>query len=202
MSLSEKNIIAPPIGGILRCEYLVIGSGAGGSLSADYLSRKGNDVLVAEEGPFAKLENDDCRVANAFHKIWRNGGAIPVVGNTKFLFAEGRCVGGSTMINASLISTLPEEIIEEWKNEYMIDAFEPNMIAEYQNRIKTALDVRVLDDTGNQVSRLFKEGAFRSGYKGFDVPCSARFENGTLVKNNMQETFLKSAAKRGVRILP
>ena len=34
----------------LQCEYLIIGSGAGGSTASKYLIEKGKDVILIEEG--------------------------------------------------------------------------------------------------------------------------------------------------------
>ena len=42
----NKNIDTKDI----RCEFLIIGSGAGGSVASKYLTDLGKDVLLVEEG--------------------------------------------------------------------------------------------------------------------------------------------------------
>lgn len=201
MSISQKSFINVFSSGETKCEFLVIGSGAGGSLSAEYLAKNGKEVLIAEEGPFLNLQNEDCRVVNAFPAIWRDGGAIPVLSNAKFLFTEGRVLGGSTMINAGLIGNLPEKVAEEWRSKYQIDGFDYKSFARYEDTIGQALGVKVLDDAGNRAGELMKIGASKLGYKGYDIPAAAGIKNGIYKKNNMQETFLKSAAEHDAKII-
>lgn len=185
-----------------RCECLVIGSGAGGSLTADYLAKKGKEVMVVEEGPWVTLQGDQCRVVRAFPAIWRDGGAIPILGNAKFLLAEGRCVGGSTMINAGLIGSLPEEVLEEWRREYAIDGFDYPSFLRYEDEVKKKLGASIMDDRDNHAGTLLKLGASRVGFMGYDIPVAATYdENGLLKKNNMQETFLRRAISHGTKVI-
>ncbi len=186
----------------LRCKNMVIGSGAGGSLTASYLAGKGEDVLIAEEGPFVRLKKKDCSVSNTFPLMWREGGIIPIWGNAKFVFAEGRCVGGSTMVNSGLIHRLPDEIISEWIKEFKIVGLEVKWIGRYHDEVEEALGVKILNNEKNEANLLFKKGARDCNFKGMDVPVAATFSNGNIKKNNMVETFLKKAFEGGAKIIP
>ena len=48
MGMGEEARIGE--GGPVRCEYLTIGSGAGGSVAAMELAEAGKDVIIVEEG--------------------------------------------------------------------------------------------------------------------------------------------------------
>jgi choline dehydrogenase-like flavoprotein len=181
-----------------RVETLVIGSGAGGSLVADYLSKKGEEVLVVEEGALHE-EFDGSSTSESFVHSWRSGGAIPVVSNTKLALAEGRCVGGSTMINAGLINSISQETADSWRKRFAIDSFDFTEYEGFRAEIEHSLGARLLD-THNPTDTLFKNAAAALGHPGRDIPTAASVGE-PLAKNNMQRTYLKSAVAAGAKIL-
>src|SRR5262245_13424155 len=83
----------------LVCDVAVIGSGAGGGVVAAELAEAGLDVLVLEEGGYHKTEEFTAEVGPAVRKLYRAGGAQMAIGTPPVQFTEGRCVGGSTVIN-------------------------------------------------------------------------------------------------------
>lgn len=184
-----------------RCESLVVGSGAGGALTASVLSRKGKDVVIIEEGPYIKSTLENSSISKSFPEIWRNGGVVPIISNTNMVFAEGRCLGGSTMVNSGLIHRLPAEIADEWSREFGIRDLEHGSLQKYHDAIEKELSVGVIKNNSNIANTLFKQGAERCGFKGMDVPVAAEFTDGRLKKRNMQETFLKGAVSLGARII-
>lgn len=182
------------------CECLVIGSGAGGSLTSSHLSKIGKDVLVVEEGPY--FENHSwLTTTSSFPDVWREGGLIPVMGRTKMVFAEGRCLGGSTMMNAALINRISEETASDWAKNWQIDGFDFKTIEKYQDKIAVGLGANVLQSSGNLAAEYLKEGAKKLGFKGGDIPMAAKFTPSGVKKNNMRETYLREAAECGAKIL-
>ena len=100
--------------GVLAAQHLVVGSGAGGALTAARLAEAGQDVLLVEEGPAV----DQARWSRSRWSRWtastgmrRVGGARPPV----FAYAEGRCLGGGTEINSGLYHLAGDELLEEWR---------------------------------------------------------------------------------------
>jgi choline dehydrogenase-like flavoprotein len=185
----------------LSYEYVVVGSGAGGALTAAYLSAKGKRILVIEEGPLGVLHGDEYAMTNAVPRLFREGGLIPIFSNTNFVFAEGRCLGGSTMVNAGLINHLAEETVTKWEKTYLIEHLAWDIVRRYQNEIAQALDAHVLSQPNNPADTLFKKGAAAIGLDGYDIPVAVTEKKGELKKNNMQRTFLKWAIENGVDIL-
>lgn len=178
-----------------------MGSGAGGALTSSFLAEKGRDVLIVEEGPDIKSTLEDSNITNAFPDVWRNGGVIPISGNANMAFAEGRCLGGSTMINSGLIHRLPVEIIEEWGREFKIRELNHDLMQGFHNSIERELSVAAITNSKNIANALFKKGAGICGFKGVDVPVAAEFKDGLLKKRNMRVTYLQRAEKSGARIV-
>lgn len=185
----------------LKCECLVIGSGAGGALTANYLAGRGRDVLVAEEGPYVRNDAELKGVKDAFPKMWRNGGIMPVFGNCKLIFAEGRCVGGTTMINSGLIAGVSEETVAGWVRRNAIENLDFETLDRYKKIIESQLNIRQLDYKTNPSDGLFRKGAHACGFKGIDVPVAAGVIEGGVKKNNAVETHLRKAAESGARII-
>jgi len=184
------------------CDCLVVGSGAGGAVTASYLAEQGKDVLIIEEGPYvASSSHEKARITSSFPKLWRDGGVIPVLGKTTFAFAEGRGVGGGTMINSALMHRLPADVVKNWSNEFAIQGLDSHAIVEAHEKIERQLHVQSLAHRVNIANELFKKGAAGCGFKGVDVPVAA-IEKDRLVKMDMQNTYLKKAVEKGAIIMP
>lgn len=198
-----KNAIIEPAQDALSCEYLVIGSGAGGAFTASVLSKKGGQVLVIEEGPYVMPEHTHTSITGSFMSVWRNGGAMPTVGNGNLVYAEGRCVGGTTMINAGLITPPEEKAIEEWGERFEMEDISYGTVLQYHKQVEQILNAHILNDVENKSGQYFKHGAEKLGIKGQNVKVAAQQnEQGKLVKNNMQKTCLKTAVQSGAKIIP
>lgn len=195
------NVFALDKKSSVRCECLVVGSGAGGALSAAYLAKQGKDVVILEEGPLIRTMPDITGITSVMPVMWREGGIIPVWGNTNLVFAEGRCVGGSTMINAGLINRLSEETVSSWAEHFHIADFTSSKIDRYQADIERRLNAHILSGRENPAGRLFKEGAAKSHFRGAEVPIAVSADGQGLKKSNMVETYLQDAADAGARVI-
>jgi choline dehydrogenase-like flavoprotein len=114
---------SPPLSGNAcpdRCETVVVGSGAGGAVSAAILAGKGHDVLVLEKGPEVAPSAMDGVETNAMHAMFEQGGLLTTADGGISLFA-GSCLGGGTTVNWSASFRLPDEIRHVWNRVYGID---------------------------------------------------------------------------------
>lgn len=100
---------------IYHTDWLVIGSGAGGSIIFHELSKANKDVLLIEEGFHIGTQLTHSSIQDRISNFYRNGGVTPIFGNNIFPFSEGRVVGGTTELNGSLFWRTPEWILSEWK---------------------------------------------------------------------------------------
>jgi choline dehydrogenase-like flavoprotein len=83
--------------------YCVIGSGAGGAVAARTIQQQKPNarVILLELGPLLTHEEFKPTVLESITKLYMNG-AITLSEDEQFLFQQGRCVGGSTVINNSV----------------------------------------------------------------------------------------------------
>ena len=93
----------------ISIDNLIIGSGAGGSTTAHELEKVNQDFLIIEEG--IDPTNIDVKLAgHTVNKFYYNNGATPMFCNSNgplIGYGQGRCVGGSTYINAGYFSETP-----------------------------------------------------------------------------------------------
>ena len=104
-------------------DVLIIGSGAGGAVTAATLARAGRTVTVLEEGPWVDPDALEPFSLEEMVAKYRHGGSCAALGRPAIAYAEGRCVGGSTEINSGLYHRLPPELAEEWQRDYRIEEF-------------------------------------------------------------------------------
>jgi choline dehydrogenase-like flavoprotein len=99
----------------LAADVCVIGSGAGGAVVAARLAEAGKKVVIVEEGPFLKRDrlNHDERAMQI--KSYREGGLQLTVDYDMYIL-QGRCVGGSTLINNGVCFDLPNGVFKAWEN--------------------------------------------------------------------------------------
>ncbi len=103
----------PPAG----ADYVVIGSGAAGAVAAQVLARAGKDVVVLEEGGWHRTPDFKEELYEAMRTMFRDMGFQAATGRSVFPVMQGRCVGGSTVINGAITHRLPREIYEEWARD-------------------------------------------------------------------------------------
>ncbi len=98
----------------MDCDVVIVGSGAGGATTAAELAEAGLDVVVIEEGGYHPTESFSADTMRALRTLYRDGGGGMAVGQPSVLFAEGRCVGGSTVVNGGMSWPAPGRVLDRW----------------------------------------------------------------------------------------
>ncbi len=97
----------------LRTRFLVVGSGAGGSVVACHLARQGGRTLLLERGPWvrpADMDHDELRMLGSLYK---DGGTQTNAAGDMFVL-QGSCVGGSTVLANGVCFRMPERVRRAW----------------------------------------------------------------------------------------
>lgn len=109
----------------LVADALVVGSGAGGAVAACILAEAGLDVLIIEEGGLHKTESFSTDVLEMMRALYRDLGASMILGRPGIIFVEGRCAGGSTVVNGGMCWRTPERILERWQRDEHLPDIDP-----------------------------------------------------------------------------
>lgn len=196
------------MGEILKTEALVIGSGAGGALTASLLAERGFNVAIIEEGPRLMSEDVSPSVTEMMRKMYRRGGITPIIGRPNIALAEGRCVGGGTEINSAIYHRPPDDVIKRWQRDFDIKDFSIDNFLPFYERIEK--DISVTPASPNTASEILKSGADKLGWKGVYAPraqkdcvdanmCATGCPTGA--KQSMSVTYIPRALNAGVKLI-
>ena len=187
----------------LDTQILVIGSGAGGAVTAARLAESGHHVTVAEEGPWVEADAFEPFSLGEMVAKYRHHGASLALGNPNIAYAEGRCVGGSTEINSGLFPRLPDDLAADWATRYAIDEFSPDLLGRYATGIEADLGVSTLPGAPPPSSAALERGATKLGWRNVEFARAFRYDTeGRGTKQTMSRTMLPRARAAGAAILP
>lgn len=105
-------------------DVIVIGSGAGGAVSAAAVADEGHEVLILEAGhhyPSSRITHEEARMTARLFK----DGALQTTKDRDVIVFQGRVVGGSTVINngiclrmkqPGLVHPQAEDVYKSWAN--------------------------------------------------------------------------------------
>lgn len=194
----------------LACDVAVIGSGAGGGVVAAELAEAGLDVIVLEEGGYHSTEEFTTNASAMVRRLYRNGGAQVTLGNPPVQFAEGRCVGGSTVVNGGMSWRTPEKVLERWYREHSIDGIRARDMERYFSRVEKFISAKHQDpDSVGRDNQLLREGAEKKGWKVIpnirnQVHCAGTnncaFGCPTAAKRSTLVTYIPRALSFGARV--
>ncbi len=192
-------------------DFVVVGSGAAGGVAAETLVRAGFAVAIVEEGPWLKTRDMKVDVEATFGRAMRQSGMQLLYGRSVMPLLQGRCVGGSTLVNSAIAWRVPEDVVDDWAARFGLGGsitmrgLEPHFDA-----LERDLGVREVDDRvlgGN--NRMFLEQCAKMGIEAsrmrrYDRDCkgSSLCITGcpTGAKQGMSVTYVPWALRHGARI--
>ena len=131
------------------CDWLVIGSGAGGAPAAAALAAKGLDVLVIDKGKYWPVRLMNHNDTEQYAKIYVAGG-LQASANRQISILQGSAIGGSSLINNCICFRLSEpgwthpqaeDVLDTWSRKFGISVDRARLDAAYEF-IEQRLEVR------------------------------------------------------------
>ena len=193
-------------------DYVIAGSGAAGASVARVLADTGASLAVVEEGPAVSTAEFTDSALQTFNRLYRGRGAQVTSGRAPMLVIQGRCLGGSTVVNSAIMRRLPEEVWQEWSTIHGLGRVLPmEEISRASERIEEELGVEPTPEAiwgGN--NRLLAEGVDRLGLAGSPTRRNAPGCRGSArcnlgcphgAKQSMEVSYLPYARDRGARLL-
>ena len=93
-------------------DFVVVGSGAGGATATLVLAEARRDVVVLEEGPEVRESDRGQGTTAAFMRLFRDCGTQVAMGRSVIPILQGRCLGGTTVVNGAIVWRLPADAYE------------------------------------------------------------------------------------------
>jgi choline dehydrogenase-like flavoprotein len=191
-------------------QALVVGSGAGGAVTALELARAGLDVCVLEQGSRWSLDRYGQDSVEAMRHLYRRRGMTPILGRVPIGYVEGACVGGSTEINSGFWHRTPPEVLLRWKAQFDLDGATPDALEPHFQWAEERLGVATYGGPWPKSTQVFARGIEAMGWAAQEVPraapgckntnaCAAGCPTGS--KQGMSRRILPEAEAAGARLL-
>jgi choline dehydrogenase-like flavoprotein len=191
-----------------RPDVCIVGSGAGGAVVAARLAERGARVVVLEEGGAFGPSDADMREATAYPRLYQQRGQR-ATSDLAITVLQGRALGGSTAVNWTACSRVPERVLALWRDRFgstltpqalapHFEAVEERLSVKEQPEERVNANNRVLWDgvgkLGWQRERALRNvvGCADLGYCGMGCPIGARA--------SADRTYVPDAVARGARI--
>ncbi len=193
----------------LEADVVIVGSGAGGGVSAEILSHAGLRVVLVEEGPLKSTRDFRMREGEAYPQLYQESAARKTR-DKAINILQGRCVGGSTTVNWTSSFRTPPATLAFWQQRFGLADIGVEQMAPWFERMEERLGIRpwtVAPNLNNEllrrggqelgievgVIRRNVKGCWNIGYCGVGCPTNA--------KQSMLVSTIPAALGRGAILL-
>jgi len=190
-------------------DVLIVGSGAGGGVTAEILALSGLKVIIVEEGALKSSRDFKMREAEAYPALYQESAARKTR-DKAINILQGRTVGGSTTINWTSSFRTPASTLAFWRQRHGLATYNDAALAPWFDLMEQRLGVADWQAPPNENNDLLRRGAFHLGiatgtirrnvrgcwnlgYCGMGCPTNA--------KQSMLVTTIPSALAHGATLL-
>ena len=193
---------------VVECDAVIVGTGAGGAVSAEILAHAGLDVVLIEEGPLRTSSDFRMREAEAYPSLYQDSAGRKTADHAINIL-QGRCVGGSTTVNWTSSFRTPPSTLAHWRRVHDVTGHSPEELAPWFARMEARLGIAPWTAAPNANNAALVRGA---GALGIPVQTIARNVRGCLdlgycglgcptnAKQSMLVTTVPVALAHGARL--
>jgi len=193
----------------MSADIVIVGTGAGGGTSAEIFAQAGLKVIMIEEGPLKSSKSFDMNENKAYGDLYQeSAGRVTKDGSISIL--QGRCVGGTTVVNWTSSFRTPSFTLQHWAKEYQVKGCNEHEMEPWFEKMEQRLNIspwQVPPNANNDVLRSGCEslgidwkviprnvkGCWNLGYCGMGCPTNA--------KQSMLVTTIPSALNKSAVLL-
>lgn len=193
----------------LNADVAIIGTGAGGGVTAEILALAGLKVVMIEEGPLRSSSAFKMREAQAYPDLYQESAARKTT-DKAINILQGRAVGGSTTVNWTSSFRTPSATLEYWQDKFGLKDYSPEKLAPWFEMMEQRLSISDWPTPPNENNDLLRRGAaklgiptgsirrnvrgcWNLGYCGMGCPTNA--------KQSMLVTTIPSALEHGAMLV-
>jgi choline dehydrogenase-like flavoprotein len=168
------NVKGGPFGAApeeLSCDVAIVGSGAGAGITAELLAKAGLKVVIVEEGPLRTSSDFRQLESVAYPDLYQESAARKTA-DKAITVLQGRCVGGSTVVNWTSSFRTPDPTLEYWQRHFGLDSFTVDALAPYFMDAERRLNIGPWLTPPNENNDLLRRGALKLG-----IPAAAIARN-------------------------
>jgi len=197
-SLLEQDLV-------IEADVAIVGTGAGGGVSAEILAKSGYKVVMIEEGPLKTYRDFNMLESEAYPQLYQES-ASRKTKDKGIEFLQGRCVGGGTTVNWTTSIRTPIQTLDYWRDAFDFKGFHVAELEPWFKLAEQRFNISNWDIPPNENNDILRRGAEKLGisvgymkrnvkgcmdlgYCGLGCPVSAR--------QSMDVTAIPSAMANG-----
>lgn len=146
----------------LTCDVAIVGTGAGGGVTAELLTRAGLSVVLVEEGPLMSSSDFRQIEAEAYPALYQES-ASRKTRDKAITILQGRCVGGSTTVNWTSSFRTPPATLAFWRERFGLSEFTEAALAPWFEQAEARLSIGDWLTAPNENNELLRTAANRLG---------------------------------------
>ncbi|WP_342117423.1 GMC family oxidoreductase [Pseudoduganella sp. OTU4001] len=190
-------------------DVVIVGTGAGGGVTAEILANAGLKVLMVEEGALKSSKDFKMREADAYPSLYQDSAARKTA-DKAINILQGRTVGGSTTVNWTSSFRTPADTLAWWQSRYGLKDYGVEAMAPWFQKMEERLHISDWPTPPNENNDLLRRGAeklgittglirrnvngcWNLGYCGMGCPTNA--------KQSMLVTTIPAALEKGAVLL-
>ena len=192
-----------------EADVCIVGTGAGGGIAADILTKAGLNVILIEEGPLRSSRDFRMREADAYPELYQESAARKTR-DKAINILQGRCVGGSTTVNWTSSFRTPSSTLAWWREHHGLAHMTDDAMRPWFDTVEQRLSIAPWAIPPNRNNALLAIGAtklgipsaiirrnvsncWNLGYCGMGCPTNA--------KQSMLVTTIPAALDAGAQLL-
>jgi choline dehydrogenase-like flavoprotein len=147
---------------VIEADVVIVGSGAGGGVTAEILSLAGLKVVIVEEGALKSSKDFKMREADAYPSLYQESAARKTR-DKAINILQGRTVGGSTTVNWTSSFRTPPATLDYWGKHFGLVDYTPAALAPWFDMMEQRLNVSTWAVPPNENNDLLRRGAVSLG---------------------------------------
>jgi choline dehydrogenase-like flavoprotein len=194
----------------LTADVCIVGSGAGGAVTAAVLAGAGLDVVIVEEGGYHDASEFTMRELDVMPKLYQEAGQRTTA-DVGISVLQGRAVGGTTVVNWTTSFRTPEHVVGLWAERHHVGGFKYADLVPNYDAIEARLGIhKVSVESMNANNRKLYDGCKAMGWEADTlrrnvVACLQTGQCGlgcpVNAKRSMLVTMIPDAIDSGARLV-
>lgn len=146
----------------LEADVVIVGTGAGGGITAEILSKAGLKVVLLEEGPLKSSRDFKLRESDAYPQLYQESGERQTK-DKAISILQGRSVGGSTTVNWTSSFRTPPSTLEVWNKQHGLPDLTVEALAPWFAMAEKRLNIHNWPGEPNRNNDLLRVGTEKLG---------------------------------------
>lgn len=157
---------------VIKCDAVVVGSGAGGGVVAGVLAKAGYKVVVLEKGSYVPRNSLTLVEGKAMDQMYLSHG-VCATENMDILLLAGSTLGGGTAINWSASIPTPPHVITEWSQTHKLQLFDSKLYDKALDVVCRKMGVQSGFEQEGFNNMILRKGCESLGYPVETIPRNA-----------------------------